>query len=129
MLRVFFSDKLVAAFATDSPSPRKPGLVVQDWIAHGLPVEIVAPDPVTEEDFALAHDPVHVREILSLQKDNGFFTRDQVVVDSLFHTTGAMVAAAVYAVQSRSCVCAPVSGFHHEKSSCPVAETPRLQNA
>jgi acetoin utilization deacetylase AcuC-like enzyme len=113
MLRVFFSDKLVAAFATDSPSPRKPRLVVQDWIARGLPVEIVAPDPVTEEDFALAHDPVHVREILSLQKDNGFFTRDQVVVDSLFHTTGAMVAAAVYAAESRSCACAPVSGFHH----------------
>ncbi len=113
MLSVFFSDQVVAEFSIDSPSPRKPGLVVRDWIAHGLPVKIVTPDPVTEEDFALAHDRTHVRDILFLKKDNGFFTRDQVVADSLFHTTGAMVAAAIHAVQNRTFACAPVSGFHH----------------
>ena len=112
-LQVFYSEDMVADFPTDSPSPRKPALVVQDWEAHGLAIRIVPPAPVSRADFLLAHDPDFVERIFAGEEDNGFFNRDERVTRSLPYTTGAMVAAAFHAVRERTFSCAPVSGFHH----------------
>lgn len=104
---------MVADFPTDSPSPRKPALVVANWCALGLPVEVLAPTPVSAADFHLAHEPSFVDEVLAGRRDNGFFNRDERVLSSLPYVTGSMVDAARYAVSNRTFACAPVSGFHH----------------
>ena len=116
-LTVFYTGAMVAVFPTDSPSPRKPALVVQDWQEHGLAIEIAAPAPVTKADYLLAHEAAFVEEIFAGQTDNGFFNRDEQVLASLPYTTGAMFAAAVHAINAQTFACAPVSGFHHAKYS------------
>jgi hypothetical protein len=55
---VFFCDSMVADASSYSPSAGKPALVVRDWLAEGLPIEIREPDPVTREQLVLAHDAV-----------------------------------------------------------------------
>jgi len=114
-LSVFYSDDINALFPTDSPSPRKPALVVEDWTDNKLNIRVVAPHPVSTEDFYLAHRKSHVDEIIALQCDNGFFNRDIAVTKSLPYTTGAMDSAAFHAVANQTFSCAPVSGFHHAK--------------
>ena len=112
-LKVFYREEMVAVFKTDSPSPRKPALVVQDWKEAGLSLEIMSFEPVSQEDYLLAHDPVFVEGIFSGTLQNGFFNRDERVIKSLPYTTGAMLAAATDAIEEQSFTCAPVSGFHH----------------
>lgn len=112
-LCVFYREEVNAVFDSDSPSPRKPGLVVRDWLDRGLAVRVVSPEPVTREDFYLAHRKQFVNAVLGLRRDNGFFNREECVARSLPYTTGAMVAAAFHAVTHRTSACAPVSGFHH----------------
>ena len=116
-LTVFYCEEMVAVFPTDSPSPRKPALVVQDWKEHGLAIEILPPAPVTKADYLLAHEPGFVEEIFAGETDNGFFNRDERVLKSLPYTTGAMYDAAVHAIAAQTFACAPVSGFHHAKHS------------
>src|SRR4051812_14066689 len=112
-LNVFYSDSVNARFPTDSPSPRKPALVVEDWTNNKLNIRLVPLHPVSTEDFYLAHRKSYVDEIIALQRDNGFFNRDEAVTKSLPYTTGAMVSAAFHAVANQTFTCAPVSGFHH----------------
>ena len=112
-LHVFYTGAMVAETPTDSPSPRKPALVVRDWEEHGLDIEIVAPEPVSQADYLLAHEPEFVREVFAGEADNGFFNRDERVLKSLPYTTGAMLSAAAHAIQNQTFTCAPVSGFHH----------------
>lgn len=117
-LNVFYSDSVNAHFTTDSPSPRKPSLVVEDWINNKLNIRVVPPNPISKADFYLAHQKSFVDELFALQRDNGFFNRDECVLKSLPYTTGAMVSAAFYAVANRTFSCAPVSGFHHAMYEC-----------
>lgn len=112
-LRVYFSPEMAAVFPIDSPSPRKPSLVVADWAAHRLDIEVVPPPPVDRNDYLLAHDRDFVEAVFAGRRDNGFFNRDERVLASLPHTTGAMVAATLHAIEGRTFACAPVSGFHH----------------
>ena len=87
-MKVFFTHKMVAQAGEDSPSPRKPALVVAAWKQAGIPLDIEAPYPVTVDDFALAHDRQHVEDILALKKPNGFGNHDQEVAASLPFTSG-----------------------------------------
>jgi len=111
--KVFYREEMVAVFKTDSPSPRKPTLVVQDWQAAGLPFESVSFAPVSQEYYLLAHDSVFVEGIFSRKLQNGFFNREEQVIKSLSYTTGAMLASATDAIENQSFTCASVFGFHH----------------
>ncbi|HRJ73316.1 MAG TPA: hypothetical protein PLS03_13915 [Terrimicrobiaceae bacterium] len=112
-MKVFYTPKMVAQAGGDSPSPRKPPLVVEAWKEAGIPLDIEEPDPVTVDDFSLAHDRQHVEDILALRKDNGFGNADPEVAASLTYTTGSMVAAARWAIRNKTAAVAPCSGFHH----------------
>ena len=112
-MKVFFSDQMVADSKSFSPSAGKPALAVQSWLAKGLPVDIVAPQPATVEQLCRAHREKYVRGVLSGRIANGFSNRSKVVAASLPYTTGAMIDAARYALQTGLNACAPVSGFHH----------------
>lgn len=114
-MKVFYTPKMVAHAGGDSPSPHKPPLVVQAWRDAGIPLAIDEPDPVTVDDFALAHDREHVEEILSLRMANGFGNTDSEVAASLPYTTGSMVDAARWAIRNSSAVASPCSGFHHAR--------------
>ena len=51
---VYYSPKQVSCPDSSSPSPRKPAVVVADWIEQGLPIHIVVPLPTSREQIALA---------------------------------------------------------------------------
>lgn len=112
-MKIFYTSRMVAPARSGSPSPEKPGLVVEGWREAGIPLDIEEPEAATVDDFALAHDRRHVEEILSLRKANGFNTCEAKITASLPYTTGAMVSAARWAVQNQSAAAAPCSGFHH----------------
>ena len=69
---VFFRPELVAPDQGASPSAHKPAQVVADWQAHGLPIEVIAPPPVTRAQLALAHDAAYVDSVLDCREPNGF---------------------------------------------------------
>lgn len=96
-----------------SPSASKPTKAVRDWKAHGIPMRIVEPEPLTPEEIAIAHDPEYVKNVLSCRIDNGFGNKDPEVAASLPYTSGGLYTAAKLAIREKAIVCAPVSGFHH----------------
>lgn len=112
-LPVFYSDLMVADSQSISPSAAKPKAVVRSWIERALHIELYEPEPVTPAQFALAHDPEYVRQILACERDNGFGNRSAAVAAALPYTTGAMLSGARHALKYRCAVAAPCSGFHH----------------
>ena len=110
---VFFRPELVAPDQGASPSAHKPAQVVADWQAHGLPIEVIAPPPVTRAQLALAHDGAYVDSVLDCREPNGFGNNSPAVAATLPYTSGAMLAAARRALANRRVAVAPVSGFHH----------------
>ncbi len=115
MLKVYYSEALVANAQSFSPSAGKPRAVVDSWRRRfGAALAFREPRPVTQEEIALAHDRAYVDHVLALRHDNGFGNRLPEVAASLPHTVGAMVEAARAALDERVAV-APVSGFHHAR--------------
>jgi acetoin utilization deacetylase AcuC-like enzyme len=112
-LPVFYTPRMVADSESFSPSAAKPKAVVESWGALGIPLEFVAPRPVSEEELCLAYDPEFVREVLACRRDNGFGNRSAAVARSLPYTSGAMLAAAREAIANGAVAVAPCSGFHH----------------
>ena len=112
-LPVFFTSKMVADFSSSSPSAGKPARVVEAWQRLGLPIEIVEPNPVTANDFKLAHSADYVDKILACEIKNGFGNKLAEVNDALIFTTGSMLSAAREAVRNGKVAVAPCSGFHH----------------
>jgi acetoin utilization deacetylase AcuC-like enzyme len=112
-LPVFYRPEMVARSESYSPSAEKPRRVVDDWLALGLPVELFAPEPVSEAELGLAHDPDFVREVLACRRDNGFGNRSPEVAASLPYTTGAILSAARFVLERGGIASAPCSGFHH----------------
>ena len=111
-IAVFYRPELVADAESFSPSAGKPGLVVEDWRAAGLPVLLQSFEPATAVDLALAHDANYVQGVLDGSLPNGFSNHLPAVARTLPYTSGAMIAAARAALV-RGVACAPVSGFHH----------------
>ena len=120
-IKVFYTPEMVADVKYFSPSPRKPRLVVEDWIARGLPVEVVAPAPVSPEDFELAHDPAYVRGVLSCRLRNGFGDTHAAVARSLPFTTGSLLDGAGHVLAHGGIACSPTSGFHHAAGAMEAA--------
>lgn len=110
---VYYSPKQVSCPDSSSPSPRKPALVVADWIEHHLPIRIVEPLPTSREQIVLAHAPEYVDGILNCELMNGFRGRQRDVADSLPWTCGSLLSAACGALNNGLVACSPTSGFHH----------------
>ena len=110
---VFYSESMVADSNSISPSAAKPAKVVESWKARGFPISLFSPNPVTDEQFERVHDHLHVKDTLDCKKDNGFGNRSPSVAASLPYTSGAMLAAATYALVTGRVAAAPCSGFHH----------------
>jgi len=102
---------MVVDLIFETPSPRKPLEVVNQW-QEKYPIEIHDFNPVNINDFYLAHKKEHVDGVIDLSIKNGMDTNDQEVVDSLYWTTGSMLAASYYALEYGLAV-SPTSGFHH----------------
>ena len=80
---VFYSERQqVNEKQPGSPSPGKPAKVLASWKLLGLPLDLRDPVPATTAEFALAHDPEYVAEVLSCERSNGFGTQSQAVADS-----------------------------------------------
>jgi acetoin utilization deacetylase AcuC-like enzyme len=109
---VFYTEAMLAAPDSYSPSAQKPRHVLAAWQAAGLEITVKSFSPADEADLCLAHDPTYVRAILDGDLENGFGNRAPDVAASLPFTTGAMLAAARFSLDG-GCACAPVSGFHH----------------
>ena len=113
MIRVYYTEKMVAMTDSSSPSARKPQEVVASWMSRFNALSIVDPPPVTIEQLCLAHDPDYVEGILSCKIKNGFYNRSIDVASSLPYTSGAMLAAGREAITNGKVAVAPCSGFHH----------------
>ena len=110
---VFFCEEMQANSRGFSPSASKPAKALASWLAIPVAIEVIKPEPVTEQDLARAHDPDFVKGVLSCELPNGFCNHDAGVAKSLPWTSGAMLSAAKEAITNRRVAVAPVSGFHH----------------
>ena len=112
-LPVLYTPLMVAHTKSASPSAGKPEAAVESWLKLGIPLNIIAPEPVSTKDIARAHLSSHVDAVLSCQSDNGFGNRSAGVAKSLPYTSGAMLASAREAMRNGRAAAAPCSGFHH----------------
>lgn len=116
---VSFHYNQVALPDSFSKSPGKPGLVVADWQSSRMPIRIFAPNPVTREQMALAHDRAHVDAILDLKKRDGFGNCRADVAASFPWTSGSFLSASREALANGQVAVSPTSGFHHASyASC-----------
>ena len=112
-MHVFYRPEQVANTESISRSMLKPRLVVEDWKAQGLYLNIHSFEPVSRDDFKLAHHAEFVDGVLDGTRYNGFNNTDANIARSLPYTTGSMLAAARYALAKKTTACSPTSGFHH----------------
>ena len=110
---VFYSPAMVANSESFSPSAGKPALAVESWQFLGLPLEFHTPQPLSAEQFGVAHDPDFVADVLSCRSANGFGNKSPAVAAALPWTNGAMLSAAREALKNKIGAIAPCSGFHH----------------
>jgi acetoin utilization deacetylase AcuC-like enzyme len=113
VMNVVFCPEMLAPAQGFSPSAAKPGPVVEAWQQLWPNLNMRPSIPVSEQDFCRAHDLNYVRGVFDLRIDNGFGTRSAEVNASLPYTSGAMLTAARWAIDEKTSVAAPVSGFHH----------------
>lgn len=112
-LSIHYTPKMVADANSYSPSAGKPIQVMDSWADLGLPLDIVAPAPVSVEQLSLAHDRAFVEGVLSGNIKNGFGNALPSVAASLPYTSGVMLSAARAALANQWGAIAPCSGFHH----------------
>ena len=112
-LSIHYTPQMVADANSYSPSAGKPAQVMDSWADLGMPLEIVAPAPVSVDQLSLAHDRAFVEGVLSGNFKNGFGNTLPSVAASLPYTSGAMLSAARTALANQWGAVAPCSGFHH----------------
>ena len=110
---VFYDPAQVSRPNSFSPSAQKPAALVARWQERALPIEVVAPTPLSREQLALAHRRRYIDGVLDLEIRNGFGGRDASVAASLPWTTGSLLAAARNALSTGTVAVSPTSGFHH----------------
>ena len=74
---------MVADGQSFSPSAGKPALAVESWQFLGLPLQFRAPQPLSAEQFGVAHDPEFVADVLSCRRNNGFGNKSPAVAAAL----------------------------------------------
>lgn len=114
---VFYTERMPAPnYGSISPSAYKPRQVVESWtLEHDFPVELISPEPVTEDQLCLAHDPCYVREVLACKQLNAFGNTLPEVAASLPYTSGSLLSAARHVLAHGGVACSPTSGFHHAR--------------
>ena len=113
-MQVFYRPEQSVFVKSSSPSAGKPVQVVEDWRGRfGASLEFTSFEPVTREDFYRVHDRAYVDGVFTLERPNGFGTREAEVVEALRYTSGSMRAAALAAWQRGGITVSPTSGFHH----------------
>lgn len=112
MIPVFYRKEQSIHVNSFSPSPRKPGLVMEAWKDNPA-LEIKSFEPVTPTQLFSVHSKGMVKAVLRGAKPNGFGGYDPKVADSCRYTVGSMVAAALYAYEHQRNTISPTSGFHH----------------
>lgn len=112
---MFYSDRMVAASGSYSPSAEKPAAVVASWRNLAIALRFFEPVAATLEVLSAAHDPEFVRTVLSCATPNGFGNHSAAVAASLPFTVGAMVDAARHARTYGGAAVAPCAGFHHAR--------------
>lgn len=110
---VFYDPAQVSRPRSFSPSAQKPAALLARWQERALPIEVVAPIPLSREQLALAHQRRYIDGVLDLEIRNGFGGRDASVAASLPWTTGSLLAAARSALSTGTVAVSPTSGFHH----------------
>jgi acetoin utilization deacetylase AcuC-like enzyme len=113
-MQVFYRPEQSVTVQSASPSAGKPAQVVADWRERfGARLDFVSFEPVTREDYYRIHDRAYVDGVFTLERSNGFGTRQAEVVETLRYTSGSMRAAALAAWQCGGVTVSPTSGFHH----------------
>ena len=113
-MKIFYNkQQAVRSSFSDSPSAKKPRLVLQSWKQLGYPVEMMKVRPLTVDELCFAHSPAYVRGIMNGSLKNGFDNKSKDIAKSLLWTTGSFASAAAYAHQHRESTFSPTSGFHH----------------
>ena len=113
-MQVFYRPEQSVTVQSASPSAGKPAQVVADWRERfGASLDFVSFEPVTREDFYRVHDRAYVDGVFTLERSNGFGTRQAEVVEALRYTSGSMRAAALAAWQRGGITVSPTSGFDH----------------
>lgn len=110
---VFYSPLMCADSESFSPSAAKPAAVVEAWGKMDIPLEIIAPEPLTRDQFYKAHEKQFVDGILDLRLTNGFGNYSPAVAASLPYTSGSLYAALREAMNNGVGAVSPTSGFHH----------------
>ena len=113
-LLVFYNKKQVAPALGEFPNSRKPALVLQSW-RERFDVEVKKVKALKPAQISCAHDPKYVRDVLACRAKNGFGNTLKTIAATLPWTTGSMLSAAIYALQSGCNTFSPTSGFHHAK--------------
>ena len=121
MIPVFFSEKMNAVIASQSPSAGKPAQVVAAWKQLGIPLEFHEQEPVTLDELYAAHDKTFVDDVLACRRANGFNNHSPDVANSLPYTSGAMLSAARHVLQNHiPFAAAPCSGFQHAEHNAAM---------
>lgn len=113
-MRVYYDERqTVAGNNSHSPSAHKPAEVMKSWRSLGIPFTEHSFEPLTVDDFALAHDRNYVESVLSCAVNNGYDNRNPEMASALPWVAGSMAAAALHAWQSGETSFSPTSGAHH----------------
>lgn len=100
MLNVFYTPKQsVTNNPSFSPSAGKLRLVIESRQQQGLPIEIIRPKPLIDEDLALAHDPVFVRGALSGKMSNGSGNCSLEVAGHCLHCLTSLLAVTLFSIR------------------------------
>lgn len=109
---VFFNEKMVVLKEQESPSPKKPQQLMEQWVKL-FPIEVYDVNPVSIEQIKAVHDSDFVDGVMSGKRQNGFGSKDREVIDSLPYTNGSFLCAAREALSNGLVAVSPTSGFHH----------------
>lgn len=110
---LFRLDRLYDDFSA-APQVTKPGLVVGDWRALGLPIDVEGPDHAHQRMLlGRVHSPRYVRDVCEGKAENGFGTLDGRLAHRMLEPVEAMGSAADYLFRGYRVACAPFGGFQH----------------
>jgi acetoin utilization deacetylase AcuC-like enzyme len=116
VIRTFFSDGFAADIGEHVMPMKKFALVKDRILARGLPVQIMAPTPVTDEQLLRVHTPEYVQAVATGEPralaESQKFPWSARLAASVRLTNGAAIQA-VGAALDDGVACALASGYHH----------------